>query len=198
MTTTIFLVRHGSTDHLGHRISGRMEGVGLNPLGRDEAERAARRLSAEGVEALYASPLQRTAETAAPIAAALSLEAQTDDRLLEIDFGQWTGQAFAELEGDPRWRDWNTARASTRAPGGETMDEVQARLSDFVAEVRRRHPDGRVCAVSHADVIKALLAEALAFSMDRHSALEISPGSVSALCAGDWGMKVLSVNEACR
>ena len=175
-----------------------MEGVGLNPLGLEEAERAARRLSSEGVEALYASPLQRTGETAAPIAAALSLEAQTDDRLLEIDFGQWTGKAFAELEGDPRWRDWNTARASTRAPGGETMDEVQARLSDFVAEVRRRHPDGRVCAVSHADVIKALLAEALAFSMDRHSALEISPGSVSALCAGDWGMKVLSVNEACR
>jgi probable phosphoglycerate mutase len=198
VTTTIFLVRHGSTDHLGHRISGRMAGVGLNAAGREEAERVARRLAFEDVVALYASPLQRTGETAAPIAAALSIEAQPDERLLEIDFGEWTGKAFTELEGDAVWRDWNTARATTRAPGGETMSEVQARLADFVAEVRRRHPGGRVCAVSHADVIKALLADALAFSMDQHGALEISPGSVSALCAGDWGMKVLSVNEACR
>ncbi|HEY8618324.1 histidine phosphatase family protein [Phenylobacterium sp.] len=198
MTTTVFLVRHGSTDHLGRRISGRMEGVALNALGREEAGRAAERLRGEGVTALYTSPVQRTRETAAALGQALELDPVVDERLIEIDFGSWTGAAFADLDADPEWRRWNEARSTARAPGGEAMDEVQARLGDFVAEVARRHPGERVCAVSHADAIKALLASVLGFSLDRHWALEISPGSVSVLCAGDWGMKVLSVNEACR
>ncbi|WP_374471854.1 histidine phosphatase family protein [Phenylobacterium sp.] len=198
MTTTVFLVRHGSTDHLGHRISGRMAGVALNDLGRGEVARTAARLRGEAVEALYTSPIQRTRETAEVIGAALGLEAVEDGRLVEIDFGDWTGAAFADLEGDTSWRHWNEARGSARAPNGEDMAEVQDRLIRFVSDVQARHPGGRVCAVSHADVIKALLAKALGFSLDRHWALEVSPGSVSVLTAGDWGMKVLSVNEACR
>jgi probable phosphoglycerate mutase len=198
VTTTVFLVRHGSTDHLGHVISGRMEGVPLNDRGRGEAQAAAERLRAERVEALYTSPVQRTQETAAALSEALGLEPRVDERLLEIDFGDWTGKAFAELDGDDHWRRWNDARAGTRAPGGETMDEVQARLRGFLDDAKVRHPGGRVAAVSHADVIKAVLADALGFSIDRHASIEINPGSVSALAVGDWGTKVLSVNEAPR
>ena len=183
MTTTVFLVRHGSTDHLGHVISGRMGGVALKAAGQAEARRVAARLRAERVAALYTSPLQRARETAAPLADALGVEATVDERLLEIDFGDWNGKRFQELDGDPVWRAWNDARASTRAPNGETMGEVQVRLRDFLDEVSTRHPDGRVAAVSHADVIKAVLADVLGFSMDRHAAIEISPGSVSALAA---------------
>jgi len=198
VTTTIFLVRHGSTDHLGHVISGRMEGVALNDRGRRDAEAAAGRLRAERIEALYTSPVQRAQETAAPLATALGLQAQVDERLLEIDFGDWTGKRFDELDGDDGWRRWNDARATARAPSGETMAEVQSRLRAFLSDAQARHPEGRVAAVSHADVIKALLANVLGFSMDRHAAVEISPGSVTALCVGDWGTKVLSVNEAPR
>jgi probable phosphoglycerate mutase len=198
VTTTVFLVRHGSTDHLGHRISGRMDGVALNDLGRREVRWAAERLRGEGITALYTSPLQRTRETAAAIGEALELAPVVDDGLLEIDFGDWTGAAFADLDGDPAWRAWNESRSTARAPNGEAMTEVQARLAGWVDEARAWRPEGRICAVSHADAIKALLAHALGFSLDRHWALEISPGSVSVLCAGDWGMKVLSVNEACR
>ncbi|WP_334162966.1 histidine phosphatase family protein [Phenylobacterium sp.] len=198
MTTTIFLVRHGSTDHLGQVISGRMDGVALNDAGRREAAAVAGRLRGEGLEALYASPLQRTRETAAAIGGALGLEPQAEDGLLEIDFGDWTGARFADLDGDPAWRRWNDERSAARAPNGETMAEVQDRLVRWVETARTRHPGGRVCAVSHADVIKALLAHVLGFSLDRHAAIEVGPGSVSVLCAGDWGMKVLSVNEACR
>ncbi|HVI30629.1 histidine phosphatase family protein [Phenylobacterium sp.] len=198
MTTTVFLVRHGSTDHLGHVISGRMDGVALNDAGRREAAAAAGRLRHERIEALYTSPLQRTRETAAAIGEALRLEPRAEDGLLEIDFGDWTGARFADLDGDPVWRRWNDERSAARAPRGETMAEVQERLVRWVETVRARHPQGRICAVSHADVIKALLAHVLGFSLDRHDAIEVGPGSVSVLCAGDWGMKVLSVNEACR
>lgn len=198
MTTTVFLVRHGSTDHLGHLISGRMDGVALNDAGRREAAAVAGRLRHERIEALYASPLQRTRETADAIGEVLGLEPQADESLLEIDFGDWTGARFEDLGGDPAWRRWNDERSAARAPRGETMAEVQERLVRWVETARARHPQGRICAVSHADVIKALLAHVLGFSLDRHAAIEVAPGSVSVVCAGDWGMKVLSVNEACR
>lgn len=198
MTTTVFLVRHGSTDHLGHVISGRMDGVALNDAGRREVAAVAGRLRHERIGALYTSPLQRTRETAEAIGDALGLEPQADAALAEIDFGDWTGARFADLDGDPAWRRWNDERSAARAPNGETMAEVQDRLVRWIEAARARHPEGRVCAVSHADVIKALVAHVLGFSLDRHGALEVGPGSVSVLCAGDWGMKVLSVNEACR
>jgi probable phosphomutase (TIGR03848 family) len=198
VTTTVLLVRHGSTDHLGHVISGRMEGVPLNDAGRREARRLAERLRGEDLAALYTSPVQRARETAAPVAEALGFGAVEDERLVEIDFGEWTGRRFGELGGDPRWRQWNEARASTRAPGGETMGEVQARLSAWLDDARARHPEARVAAVTHADVIKAVLADILGFSIDHHDRIEISPGSVTALAVGGWGRKVISVNEAPR
>lgn len=198
MTTTVFLVRHGSTDHLGHVISGRMDGVALNDAGHREAAAVAGRLRDQGIEAIYTSPLQRTRETAGAIGEALGLEPRAEDGLLEIEFGDWTGARFADLHGDPAWRRWNDERSAARAPNGETMGEVQDRLVRWIETTRVRHPEGRICAVSHADVIKALLAHVLGFSLDRHAALEVGPASLSVLCAGDWGMKVLSVNEACR
>jgi probable phosphoglycerate mutase len=198
VTTTVFLVRHGSTDHLGHRISGRMDGVALNGAGREEAQRAALRLAGERLEALYTSPIQRTQETARAISAATGLEPQVDEALLEIDFGDWTGAEFGALDGDADWRAWNETRASARTPGGESMGEVLARWRGFLEATRRRHPDARVAAVSHGDVIKTVVADVMGFSIDRHMAFEISPGSVSTLVAGDWGMKMLSINEVPR
>lgn len=175
-----------------------MDGVSLNDFGRTEAERAAARLADERLDALYTSPIQRTQETAQAIAAATGLEPQLDEALFEIDFGDWTGAAFAALDGDPDWRAWNLARATARAPGGESMDEVRARWRGFLEGVRRRHPEGRVAAVSHGDVIKTVVADVVGFSIGRHMAFEISPGSVSTLVAGDWGMKMLSINEVPR
>jgi probable phosphoglycerate mutase len=198
VTTTVFLVRHGSTDDLGRRISGRKAGVPLNEAGRREAQALPRRLKAEDLQAIYTSPLQRTRETAEALGAGVGLQPVNDEALLEIDFGDWTGAAFGSLDGDPAWKLWNDRRSEARAPNGETMGEVQARLSAWLDEACRRHPGGRVAAVTHADVIKAVLAQVLGFSMDRHMALEISPASVTALAVGDWGRKVLSVNEAVR
>jgi broad specificity phosphatase PhoE len=198
VSTTVFLVRHGSTGHLGKRISGRLDGVPLNEAGCGEAEAVARRLRDERLDAVYTSPLQRTRETAAPIAQACAVEPVVDEDLLEIDFGGWTGKTFIELDQDPAWTRWNAARESARAPGGEDMSEVQARLRRFLEHARRRHSDGRIAAVTHADVIKAVLAEVLGFSLDRHDRLEVNPGSVTALVTGDWGTKVLSVNEGPR
>jgi probable phosphoglycerate mutase len=198
VTTTIFLVRHGAHDRLGKMLCGRMDGVRLSDQGRREAEAVAAHLAGEGLATVYSSPLERTRETAAPIAAAAGAPVTLDPDLLEIDFGEWTGKAFQELDADPAWAVWNTARAVARPPGGESMVEVQTRLFRWLGRIRARHPEGRVAAVTHGDVIKAAVALILGFSLDQHERLEVSPASVTTLVTGDWGMKVMGLNETIR
>jgi probable phosphoglycerate mutase len=194
-TTTVFLVRHGSHDRLGKVLCGRMDGVSLSDEGRRESERLAARLARERLAAVYTSPLSRTRETAAPIAAACGLEPVEDHDLVEIDFGAWTGKPFEELHGDPAWAAWNAQRALARPPGGESMVEVQARLRRWLDRVRLIHPEQRIAAVGHADPTKGLIAHVLGFSLDQHDRLEVSPGSLSVIVAGDWGAKLMSLNE---
>jgi probable phosphoglycerate mutase len=196
VTTTVFLVRHGSHDRLGKVLCGRMDGVTLSDKGRQESERLAARLRGESLAALYTSPLSRTRETAAPIATACGLDPVEDEDLLEIDFGDWTGKPFEALHGDPAWTRWNEARAMARPPGGESMVEVQARLRRWLDRVRAAHPEQRIAAVSHADAIKSLIAHVMGFSLDQHDRVEVSPGSISVIVAGDWGAKVMSLNES--
>ena len=197
MSTTVFLVRHGSHDLLGKTLCGRMDGVHLNAAGVREAEAAARRLAREGLDAVYASPRQRCIETAAYIGAAVGGHAAPEQALDEIDFGDWTGRSFQELEADQAWRDWNSARAAHRPPGGESMGEARERMAAWLQRIRTRHPGRKVAAVGHADVIKAALADVLRLPLEHHHRFEISPGSVSVVVAGDWGLKVHSINEAC-
>ncbi len=145
---------------------------------------------------VYASPLLRAHQTGRVIAEACGAGLEIVDELIEIDFGRWTGSSFEDLSGDPEWIRWNSARAIARAPGGESMAEVQARTSGWIEQARARHAGEAIVAVSHADVIKAMLAEALGWSLDRHDRLQIDPASISRLLAADWGRKVLSINEA--
>lgn len=198
MTTTIFFLRHGSHDRLGRVLCGRMDGVTLSERGREEARAAGRRLASEGLAAIYASPMERTRETAELAAEALRLPITTAEDLVEVDYGDWTGETFEALHADPRWQAWNAARGVSRTPGGESLLEVQARLRRFVDRARSAHPDQRILAVSHGDPIKAILAHATGLPLDNLDRLEISPASLSVLVAGDWGMRVFSVNEGAR
>jgi broad specificity phosphatase PhoE len=198
VTTTIFFVRHGSHDRLSRVLCGRMAGVTLSDAGHAEAKRAGERLARERLAAVYTSPLERTRETAEVLAQATGLTAETDADLIEVDYGAWTGATFETLGEDPRWRAWNAARGVSRTPGGESLLEVQARMRRFVDQARARHPDARIAAVSHGDPIKSILAHATGLPLDNLDRLEVSPASVSVLVAGDWGMKVFSINEAQR
>ncbi|MFE1603255.1 histidine phosphatase family protein [Methylobacterium sp. ID0610] len=195
MTTTFFLVRHAAHGHLGRTLCGRMPGIHLGEEGQAQARALARRLAGEGVAAVYASPLERAQETAGPIAAAAGLTAQILPGLNEIDFGEWSGQSFEALHDDPRWAGWNNARHVTRPPGGETILEAQARVIRALEDLRRAHGEARLVLVSHADVIKLVLAFALGLAPDAMGRFEVSPASISAVVLGDWGAKVEGINE---
>ncbi|HEY8381461.1 MAG TPA: histidine phosphatase family protein [Microvirga sp.] len=195
MTTTFHLVRHAAHDRVGTVLCGRMPGVSLGNLGREQAARLAERFANENVASIQASPLERAQETAAPIAARLGCPVATCDGATEIEFGAWSGRTFEALNGDPLWSAWNGARAVSRPPGGETMLEAQARIVGALEQLRGAYRDRAVVLVSHSDVIKAALLYHLGLPIDAYPRFDIDPASVSTLVVGDWGAKVIRLNE---
>jgi probable phosphomutase (TIGR03848 family) len=179
--TTCLLVRHALCDPVGHALAGRRPGVHLNPAGRAQAAELARRLRPVGLDVVASSPLERARETAEAIAAGRELEVTTAEGLIEFDFGSWTGAAFSALHGDPVWDRFNRERSSTRAPGGERMDEVQRRAVAAVERLAAAHPGGRVAVVSHLDVLRAVLCHYLGVALDNFGRFELSPASVTVL-----------------
>lgn len=195
-TTTILLVRHGQTPTTGKVLPGRAPGLQLADAGRAQAQRVAERLSVLPVTALYVSPLERTLQTAAPIAAAFSLEPVIEPGLLECDFGDWTGKELAELYKHPEWGTVQRAPSTFRFPGGESFVEMQTRIVTAVERIRTAHQGETVVCVSHADPIKAAVAYALGTHLDLFQRIVVSPCSVSAVAfTSGLAPVVLTVNS---
>ena len=196
MTTTFFLVRHAVHDNVESLLAGRMSGIELGAVGRAQAARLARRMRYEQFGAIYASPRERSQMTAEAIADVSGISpVRTDEDLDEIDFGDWSGKTFAELEDDPHWRLWNSDRSRASTPTGETMLHVQQRVTGCMARLRPSHQEGAVVLVSHADVIKAAVCAILALPPDAGAKFDVSPASVTTVVSGEWGARVISLNE---
>jgi probable phosphoglycerate mutase len=194
--TLALFVRHGRTPTTGAVLPGRAKGLHLADEGTKQAEAAAERIAAlKNVTAVYASPLERTRETAAPIAAALGLKVQTDKGLLECDFGEWTGKELKALMKLPEWATVQRYPSGFRFPGGESFAEMQARITGAASRLAAAHPGERIVLVSHADPIKAAVASALGTHLDLFQRIVINPCSVTAIAYGATGPAVLTVNS---
>lgn len=195
MTTTLFLVRH-APHALQDRVQvGRSPGVALADGSIETARAIGARLAGEALDAVHCSPLERARDTAAAVAEPHGLTPVEDDDLLELDFGRWTGRSFEDLREDADLQAWNTARSLHRPPGGESMLECQARMMRAVERARRDHPEGRVAVVSHGDPLKSIILSVLGLPLDAWNRFELDPASVSTAVVGDWGAKLLFLNE---
>jgi probable phosphoglycerate mutase len=198
--TLVLLVRHGQTPTTGKVLPGRAPGLHLADKGVQQAEAVAARIAAlqgpkRRVAAVYSSPLERTQETASPIAKALGLRVRRAKGLLECDFGDWTGAELKKLSKLPEWRTVQRNPSGFRFPGGESFTEMQARIGEALAGIRADHPGETVVAVSHADPIKAAVAQAIGTHLDLFQRIVVSPCSVSAILFGLEGPIVLAVNS---
>jgi probable phosphoglycerate mutase len=190
-------VRHGVTGTTGKVLPGRAAGLHLSPQGLEQAQRAAQRLNDLGATptALYASPLERTRETAAPIAKALHLRVKTDRGLIECDFGGWTGKTLASLRKKPEWRAVQNAPSTFRFPDGESFTEMQLRIWTTLERLAVDHHGETIVVVSHADPIKAAVTYAQGVPLDLFQRTVISTCSISALILTGSTPIVLSVNN---
>lgn len=193
--TTFILIRHGLTDAVGRRMAGRLPGFPLNSAGVAQVEALARRLSGAPVHAIYSSPLERTVQTATPLARVLNLEVQTRAGLNELDFGDWSGRTLEELDQYPLWKAFHVFRAGVRIPGGELMIELQARAAAELEQLRRRHPAQTIVLVTHSDVIRGALASYLGLPCELLTRIEISPASLTVLRVGQWGPQLVRLND---
>ncbi len=194
--TVVHLVRHGQTPTTGSVLPGRAKGLDLADSGQAQAQAVGERLALlESVDAVYASPLERTRQTAAPIAKLRGLKVVAERGLLECEFGEWTGRSLKELMKLPEWSTVQRYPSGFRFPGGESFAEMQTRITGAIAKLVAAHPGGTIVAVSHADPIKAAVAAALGTHLDLFQRIVISPCSVTTIAYGSVGPTVLTVNS---
>ena len=196
--STVLLVRHGLTALTGPVLAGRTGGVHLDDRGRAQAENLARRMATLPLAAVVTSPLERCVETADAIAAAQTAPPQrnADERLIECDYGDWTGRALKELVRDPLWKLVQTQPSAVRFPNGEALPEVAARAVQAVRDWDARlGADALWVACSHGDVIKAVLADALGLHLDQFQRIVVDPCSTSIVRYTDSRPYVMRVND---
>mgnify|MGYP001272979075 CR=1 FL=1 len=193
--TTFYLIRHAEKDAPEDVLAGRTPGIGLSERGRRQAEAIAQRLAAEPIRAVCASPVQRAKETAEPLARTRGVQVQTRAGLHEIEFGEWTGKRFAELEAVESWRWFNRFRSGTRVPGGETIGEVQARFVAEMLRLREAYPNDGVALVSHGDPIRVALGYFLGAPLDLFERIEVGLASISVVAMDEVGATVLRTND---
>jgi probable phosphomutase (TIGR03848 family) len=193
--TTLLLVRHGHTDAAGKRLTGRAPGVHLNELGGRQAERLVERLEGVRIDAIVSSPLERCRETAAPLAKARGQAVDVGRAWIEVGYGEWTGRSISQLRRTKLWRRVMFAPSNVRFPGGESLLEVQGRAVDATLDIAARHARGTVVVVSHADVIRLLVAHVAGMHADHLQRLSIDTASITAVSISDGFPRLLTVND---
>jgi probable phosphomutase (TIGR03848 family) len=188
---TVILLRHGrSTSNTAGVLAGRSEGVDLDDKGREQAVGLIDRIGELPIRALVCSPMLRCRRTLEPLAEALCLEPLIEDRLAEVDYGEWTGRKLGDLASEPLWRVVQAHASAAVFPGGEGLAQVQARAVSAVREHDRRlaleygGPDGGDVlwvACTHGDVIKSVIADAYGMHLDGFQRVNADPASVSVI-----------------
>jgi probable phosphomutase (TIGR03848 family) len=177
----VLLIRHGRADYKPGHLYGWTPGVHLSADGREEVKNLAARLEAVKLQAMYSSPLERCQETAEAIAEGRRLDIRTIQELGEVQYGKWQGKAFRTLVKTPLWRTIQLVPSQATFPGGESLLELQRRGVHAIEEIRASHKRGVVAVVSHADMIKAIVAHYLGMHLDLFQRLNVETASVTAL-----------------
>lgn len=179
---TILLVRHATTASTGKRLGGWTPGVHLDAAGEKQADATAVRIAAGvRVAAVYASPLERTQDTAKTIARACQLRVRTRRGLGEVDYGDWTDRPLGTLRRRKDWAVIQQTPSRFEFPGGESIRAAQARVVDELEELAAAHVGDTIVAVSHADIIKAAVAHFVGMPLDMFQRLVIAPASITTL-----------------
>jgi probable phosphoglycerate mutase len=195
--TEFLLIRHAINDWVNTgRLAGWTPGVHLNQEGKAQAVALGERLARSQLTAIYSSPLERTMETADAIAAHYpGLTAQPLADIGEVRYGEWQGAKLSHLRRDKLWEIVQNYPSRARFPGGEAIRQAQARAVDALETLATQHPNGRVVAVSHSDVIKLIVAHYLGAHLDLFQRIAISPASITMIYLGSGRPTIGCVND---
>ncbi|OQX65092.1 MAG: alpha-ribazole phosphatase [Anaerolinea sp. 4484_236] len=198
--TRLLLVRHGETDwNLEHRFQGQSD-IPLNETGQQQAVALGKRLAGEEMDAIYASDLRRTWQTALQIVAQHDLEIIPEPRLREMSFGRWEGLTFRQMtEEEPRIIDgWGEFMNTVGPPEGESIPVFAARLQTALDVIAAAHPDQTVLLVTHGGVIMLLLCLFMEIPVERYWRFRVSQASISVVDVFPEGAIINRINDTCH
>lgn len=193
--TQLYIIRHGQNDWAYTKLAGRTRGVHLNDAGKAEADALVERLAPVKLKAIYASPLERTMETAKPLARAKGLKIIKNRDIVEVDYGDWQGITYKQMR---RKKDWNMVQSTpsmARFPNGESIREAQARVVRGVERIVATHPKDNVALFTHADLVKLIIAYFVGMPLDMYQRLHVTPASISVLAMNRFGTRLLRWND---
>jgi len=191
-TTSLILMRHGETAwNRERRVMGNAD-IRLSPNGAEQSKRAAELLARFPVDRILSSPLSRARQTAEIVAGRVGLEFETDADLEEVHFGDWQGKTYREIVADPRYRGFLSDPVGTATPGGETIQDVQAR---GLRALQKLEPGCHALVVSHGDVIRTLISRFLAVPLREFRRIRVDNCGLTAvsIAAGHPEVKFLNV-----
>lgn len=194
-TTRLVLARHAVTAQTGPLLSGRASGIDLSEKGRGQAEVLGKRLANLPVAAVYASPIERTTQTAAAVATHHGLTVQPLPGVLEADYGEWTGQKISELAKTDLWKVVQRTPSRVVFPGGEAIMAMQARMVETLDSLVADHPGDLIVVVSHADPIKAAIAHYTGVHLDLFQRIAVAPASITAFTFSEHGVAMIKCND---
>lgn len=194
----LLLIRHGENDFIkSSKMAGRIAGIHLNEKGRKQAEALGEALKDFPITAIYSSPLERTMETAQPIAEARKLEVIPTPDLLEADLGKWEGRSWKVLRLTKAWKVVQNAPSRFRFPEGESFAEAQLRYANALERIAKKHnkPKDIVAVVFHADPIKLAVSYFLGLPLDHFQRLGCNTGSLTMLHLSESGANLVTLNQ---
>lgn len=197
---TVILLRHGrTTANATGVLAGDARGVLLDEVGKAQARAAGERLADVRLSAIVSSPLERTRATAAAVRNAHSkdLAVNTDRRFIECDYGDWTMKKLSVLAKKPLWQTVQLHPSAATFPNGESMAAMQHRAVAGIRSWNAKLGDrGVYLVVSHGDVIKSIIADALGMHLDNFQRISVDPGSLSVIAYSTLRPNVITVNDA--
>lgn len=196
--TTILLIRHALNDYVSQKkLAGWLPDIHLNEQGRSQAGALADSLSEFKLTGVYASPLERAVETAAPIAEQQGLEVVERPGLGEVRYGRWQGRTLKSLRKLKYWSVIQNTPSLAGFPEGESFPEAQARVVAELEALRAQHSskNDMIACVSHSDIIKLAVAHYLGLPLDLFQRLTVSPASVSVLSVGKKHSRLAVLND---
>ena len=195
--TLIYFIRHGENEFVGKgKLAGWIPGIHLNDRGIEQAESLVHIFAKRSLNAIYSSPLERTLATAYPLAESKGLEVKKTNGLGEIGYGRWQGQSLKVLRRRKLWPIIQHTPSMARFPEGESFVEAQARVVSEIEHLRLKHKGKKsaFACVTHADVIKLILAHYIGLPLDLFQRLTVMPASISTLHL-DHGIRLLGLND---
>lgn len=196
MKTRFLMVRHATCQHIDDTLLGRTLDAPLDAHGKRQARALAERLSSEAPLRVECSPRRRTLQTACAIAERAHCDMRVAPALDELDFGEWAGRTFAQLEHDRGWRRWNENRDQARTPAGIGIRVVQQSVGRHLATLAANCSGATLVLVTHAEIIRSVVLYCLGAPARNYLGITIDPASITRLCADpDGGVRVEAINE---